>query len=192
MVLLTIIQAYTRYIKLFQENLLNDLTKLLLFFFWIPRFFSVSPFRALVHQVAVVQLEAMVVAVEFLELQWKIGSRPSIANLKSFIKGNLNGQFLIVSCASLSGWLLPKSSCLLIDLSLDVSGMFPQYFLLPVFRRLPFFPVFFSLIQMCLYYRPMIENGKNPQKYIRYTPEDLERMLSEFFEGKTWNEKSGK
>ncbi|PON43334.1 Exocyst complex protein [Parasponia andersonii] len=35
---------------------------------------------------------------------------------------------------------------------------------------------------------PMIENGKNPQKYIRYAPEDLERMLSEFFEGKTWNE----
>lgn len=38
------------------------------------------------------------------------------------------------------------------------------------------------------FYRPMIENGKNPQKYIRYTPEDLDRMLGEFFEGKTWNE----
>ncbi|XP_019186366.1 PREDICTED: exocyst complex component EXO70A1-like [Ipomoea nil] len=37
-------------------------------------------------------------------------------------------------------------------------------------------------------YGPMIENGKNPSKYIRFTPEDLERMLSEFFEGKTWNE----
>lgn len=36
--------------------------------------------------------------------------------------------------------------------------------------------------------RPMIEGGKNPTKYIRYTPEDLERMLAEFFEGKTWNE----
>ncbi|CAA0822534.1 exocyst subunit exo70 family protein A2 [Striga hermonthica] len=35
---------------------------------------------------------------------------------------------------------------------------------------------------------PMIEGGKNPQKYIRYSPEDLERMLAEFFEGKTWNE----
>ncbi|PKA64321.1 hypothetical protein AXF42_Ash009542 [Apostasia shenzhenica] len=35
---------------------------------------------------------------------------------------------------------------------------------------------------------PLVENGKNPQKYIRYTPEDLERMLGEFFEGKTWNE----
>ncbi|KAI9154557.1 hypothetical protein LWI28_028068 [Acer negundo] len=35
---------------------------------------------------------------------------------------------------------------------------------------------------------PMIENGKNPQKYIRYSAEDLERMLNEFFEGKTWNE----
>ena len=36
--------------------------------------------------------------------------------------------------------------------------------------------------------RPMIENGKNPQKYIRFSPEDLERMLAEFFEGKTWGE----
>ncbi|KAG9160433.1 hypothetical protein Leryth_008834 [Lithospermum erythrorhizon] len=35
---------------------------------------------------------------------------------------------------------------------------------------------------------PMIQNGKNPQKYIRYSPEDLERMLAEFFEGKTWND----
>ncbi|XVE61404.1 hypothetical protein DITRI_Ditri06bG0036900 [Diplodiscus trichospermus] len=38
------------------------------------------------------------------------------------------------------------------------------------------------------YRSPMIENGKNPGKYIKYRPEDLERMLSEFFEGKTWNE----
>lgn len=35
---------------------------------------------------------------------------------------------------------------------------------------------------------PLIESGKNPQKYIRYTPEDLDRMLGEFFEGKTWSE----
>ncbi|KAL1198346.1 Exocyst complex component EXO70A3 [Cardamine amara subsp. amara] len=31
---------------------------------------------------------------------------------------------------------------------------------------------------------PMIESGKNPQKYIRFTPEELERMLDDFFEGK--------
>ncbi|KAF5819537.1 putative exocyst complex component Exo70, cullin repeat-like-containing domain superfamily [Helianthus annuus] len=31
---------------------------------------------------------------------------------------------------------------------------------------------------------PMIEGGKNPSKYIRFQPEDLERMLAEFFEGK--------
>ncbi|KAK9723614.1 hypothetical protein RND81_05G012400 [Saponaria officinalis] len=37
-------------------------------------------------------------------------------------------------------------------------------------------------------YGPMIEGGKNPQKYIRYTAEDLDRMLSEFFEGKNWGE----
>eukprot|EP01018_Ginkgo_biloba_P012251 Gb_18937 [translate_table: standard] len=30
----------------------------------------------------------------------------------------------------------------------------------------------------------LIDGGKNPQKYMRYTPEDLERMLGEFFEGK--------
>ncbi|RWR82284.1 exocyst complex component EXO70A1-like protein [Cinnamomum micranthum f. kanehirae] len=35
---------------------------------------------------------------------------------------------------------------------------------------------------------PLVESGKNPQKYIRYTAEDLDRMLGEFFEGKTWNE----
>lgn len=35
---------------------------------------------------------------------------------------------------------------------------------------------------------PLVENGKNPQKYIRYSAEDLERMLAEFFEGKTLNE----
>ncbi|KAJ1384781.1 Exocyst complex component Exo70 [Sesbania bispinosa] len=35
---------------------------------------------------------------------------------------------------------------------------------------------------------PMIENGKNPQKYIRYSPENLEQMLGEFFESKTWGE----
>ena len=37
---------------------------------------------------------------------------------------------------------------------------------------------FFSL-------RPLIESGKNPGKYIRYTPEDLDRMLGEFFDGRT-------
>ncbi|KAL0680522.1 hypothetical protein Bca4012_047369 [Brassica carinata] len=35
---------------------------------------------------------------------------------------------------------------------------------------------------------PLVENGKNPQKYIKYTAEDLERLLSELFEGKSMNE----
>ncbi|XP_010482596.1 PREDICTED: exocyst complex component EXO70A1-like [Camelina sativa] len=30
---------------------------------------------------------------------------------------------------------------------------------------------------------PIIEDGKNPQKYIRFTPEDLEQKLNDFFEG---------
>lgn len=34
----------------------------------------------------------------------------------------------------------------------------------------------------------LVESGKNPQKYVRYTPEDLDRMLGEFFEGKSLNE----
>ncbi|KAL5149923.1 Exocyst complex component EXO70A1 [Glycine soja] len=35
---------------------------------------------------------------------------------------------------------------------------------------------------------PMIENGKNPHKYIVYSPEHLEQMLGEFFESKIWGE----
>ncbi|PSR98083.1 Exocyst complex component EXO70A1 like [Actinidia chinensis var. chinensis] len=35
---------------------------------------------------------------------------------------------------------------------------------------------------------PLVESGKNPMKYIRYSAEDLDRMLGEFFEGKTLNE----
>jgi len=37
-------------------------------------------------------------------------------------------------------------------------------------------------------YRPLVESGKNPQKYIKYTAEDLDRMLGEFFEGKNMSE----
>ncbi|KAL1196618.1 Exocyst complex component EXO70A1 [Cardamine amara subsp. amara] len=35
---------------------------------------------------------------------------------------------------------------------------------------------------------PLVESGKNPQKYIKYTAEDLERLLGELFEGKSMNE----
>nr|KYP40446.1 Exocyst complex component 7 [Cajanus cajan] len=35
---------------------------------------------------------------------------------------------------------------------------------------------------------PMIENGKNPHKYIVYSPEHLEQMLGEFFESKIWGD----
>ncbi|XP_057463405.1 exocyst complex component EXO70A1-like [Actinidia eriantha] len=34
----------------------------------------------------------------------------------------------------------------------------------------------------------LVESGKTPQKYIRYSAEDLDHMLGEFFEGKTLNE----
>ncbi|XP_061354648.1 exocyst complex component EXO70A1-like [Gastrolobium bilobum] len=35
---------------------------------------------------------------------------------------------------------------------------------------------------------PLVENGKTTQRYIKYTAEDLERILDEFFEGKNMNE----
>ncbi|KAK1322759.1 hypothetical protein QJS10_CPA02g01055 [Acorus calamus] len=37
-------------------------------------------------------------------------------------------------------------------------------------------------------FSPMIDNGKNHQRYIRYTADDLERILNDFFEGKSLNE----
>ncbi|CAI0462761.1 unnamed protein product [Linum tenue] len=46
-------------------------------------------------------------------------------------------------------------------------------------------PAYRSFIKRCA---PMIDGGKTPNKYVRYTPEDLERMLNEFFDGKTYNE----
>lgn len=36
--------------------------------------------------------------------------------------------------------------------------------------------------------RPLVESGKNSQRYIKYTAEDLERLLGELFEGKSMNE----
>ncbi|KAL0648813.1 hypothetical protein Bca4012_047104 [Brassica carinata] len=35
---------------------------------------------------------------------------------------------------------------------------------------------------------PLVESGKNSQRYIKYTAEDLERLLGELFEGKSMNE----
>ncbi|KAG2669475.1 hypothetical protein I3843_14G036100 [Carya illinoinensis] len=37
-------------------------------------------------------------------------------------------------------------------------------------------------------YGPLVENGRNPQRYIKYSADDLERMLGEFFEGKNLSE----
>jgi exocyst complex protein 7 len=33
-------------------------------------------------------------------------------------------------------------------------------------------------------YSSILDTGKSNSKYVRYSPEDLDRMLSEFFEGK--------
>nr|KAJ0196175.1 hypothetical protein LSAT_V11C700358160 [Lactuca sativa] len=45
-------------------------------------------------------------------------------------------------------------------------------------------PVYRSFIKC---FGALVENGKNPNKYIRYSAEDLDRMLCEFFKGKTLN-----
>ncbi|XP_050382143.1 exocyst complex component EXO70A1 [Argentina anserina] len=37
---------------------------------------------------------------------------------------------------------------------------------------------------------PMIDNGKNPGKYIKFSPEAIESMLNEFFESKTWSDQN--
>lgn len=37
-------------------------------------------------------------------------------------------------------------------------------------------------------YRPLVENVKSSQRYIKYSAEDLERILGEFFEGKNMND----
>lgn len=37
---------------------------------------------------------------------------------------------------------------------------------------------------------PLVESGKTPQKYIKYSAEDLERMLGEFFDGRNGNERT--
>ncbi|KAL6141660.1 hypothetical protein ACLB2K_059948 [Fragaria x ananassa] len=37
---------------------------------------------------------------------------------------------------------------------------------------------------------PMIDNGKNPGKYIKFSPEAIDSMLNEFFESKTWGDQN--
>uniref|UniRef100_A0A0A9FHM2 Exocyst subunit Exo70 family protein n=1 Tax=Arundo donax TaxID=35708 RepID=A0A0A9FHM2_ARUDO len=34
------------------------------------------------------------------------------------------------------------------------------------------------------HFRHLIERGKNPQKYIRYSPEQVDQLLGKFFEGR--------
>lgn len=34
----------------------------------------------------------------------------------------------------------------------------------------------------------LVENGKNPQKYVRYSPEAVDQLLGQFFEGQQWAE----
>ncbi|KAL0008146.1 hypothetical protein SO802_009648 [Lithocarpus litseifolius] len=45
-----------------------------------------------------------------------------------------------------------------------------------------------NLIRGWEFSRPLVGSGKNPQKYIKYGAEDLERMLGDFFEGKNLDE----
>ena len=34
----------------------------------------------------------------------------------------------------------------------------------------------------------LVENNKNPQKYVRYSPEAVDQLLGQFFEGQQWAE----
>ncbi|XP_010555667.1 PREDICTED: exocyst complex component EXO70A1-like [Tarenaya hassleriana] len=91
---------------------------------------------------------------------------------KAFIKDRFktfNSQFEEVHQRQ-SQWTVPDSE-LRESLRLAVAEV-----LLPAYR---------SFIKR---FGPIIEGSSNPQKYIRFSPEDLERMLNEFFEGKTWSE----
>ncbi|KAL0690757.1 hypothetical protein Bca4012_090436 [Brassica carinata] len=44
------------------------------------------------------------------------------------------------------------------------------------------------MVKMVKTVTPLVESGKNSQRYIKYTAEDLERLLDELFEGKSMNE----
>jgi hypothetical protein len=139
MVLLTIIQAYTRYIKLFQENLLNDLTKLLLFFFLNPQIL-----QCLTVQGSGSSGGGGPVGGD------GSGSGVSRASVKDRFK-TFNSQFEELHQRQ-SQWTVPDSE-LRESLRLAVAevvlpayrsflrrfGHVSSYFLLPVFRRLPFF-----------------------------------------------------
>jgi hypothetical protein len=139
MVLLTIIQAYTRYIKLFQENLLNDLTKLLLFFFLNPQIL-----QCLTVQGSGSSSGGGPVGGD------GSGSGVSRASVKDRFK-TFNSQFEELHQRQ-SQWTVPDSE-LRESLRLAVAevvlpayrsflrrfGHVSSYFLLPVFRRLPFY-----------------------------------------------------
>lgn len=96
------------------------------------------------------------------------GSGISKANVKDRFK-TFNAQFDELHQRQ-SQWTVPDSE-LRESLRLAVAEV-----LLPAYRS--FFKRF----------GPLIENGKIPSKYIKYTVEDIEGMLGEFFEGKTLNE----
>lgn len=110
--------------------------------FLVSRFCSASLFRP---QVVVVLREML--AVDSQELWWKIGLRLLTSNLKSFINGNLNGQFLTVSCGSHWGWQLLKFYCLPTDPSSSVLGMF---------SLLNFKIIILKHINLCVFMRRML------------------------------------
>lgn len=125
--------------------------------------------------------------------------RHLISNLKIFIKDNLNGQSPTPSLGNLWGLLLLKSYFQHTDLSLNGLGMWSSLQLVSTEfscllhniycnKNKWYIDKLISRMPVLKINRPLVENGKNPQKYIRYTPEDLEHMLGEFFEGKTLNE----
>jgi hypothetical protein len=57
-----------------------------------------------------------------------------------------------------------------------------------VFCNMLFILLLLLLLLFTFFCSSAIENGKIPNKYVKYTAEDLERMIGELFEGKSRSE----
>ncbi len=48
----------------------------------------------------------------------------------------------------------------------------------------PIMVLIYATLVLVMSCSSILDTGKSNSKYVRYSPEDLDRMLSEFFEGK--------
>ena len=112
-------------------------------------------------------------------------------NLMNYTSGIWCGVYQILNSANMYVLALQKWFCPLIALSWNVLGECECYkWYIPYF--LDFQLVFISVLIVLLPCRPILEGGKNPSKYVKYSPEQLEVMIGDFFERKTRNESQNK